>query len=186
MEKKIIKMTRAAIMVALACALSFFKVIELANGGSVTLGSMVPIILISYLVDFKWAVFTSFVYSLLQMLLQGIAVPPTQNFFYYMLVIMLDYIIAFTVLGLAGGITKKLKNINVKVISGTVVVVMLRFICHLLSGILIWGVYAPEGQSVFYYSLIYNGSYMLCELVITVIIMTLIANTSFFKKEFKR
>lgn len=185
MEKKTINLTRAAIMVALACALSFFKIIELANGGSITLGSMVPIILISYILNSKWALFTSFVYALLQMLLQGIATPPTQNFIYYLLVIMLDYVIAFTVLGLAGPITRKIKNVSLKVILGTVSVVVLRFICHLLSGILIWGVYAPEGQSVFLYSFIYNGSYMLGELIITVVIMALISNVKFFKNQIR-
>ena len=183
MEKKTVNLTRAAIMIALASALSFFKIIELANGGSITLGSMVPIILVSYILSPKWAIFTSFVYSLLQMLLQGIAAPPTQNFLYYLLVIMLDYVIAFTVLGLAGILTGKIKNVSLKVIVGTVMVIILRFLCHLLSGIMIWGVYAPEGQSVFCYSLIYNGSYILGELIITVVIMTLISNIKFFKEK---
>ena len=185
MNKKIFNLTRASVMIALAAALSFFKVFELGNGGSVTLGSMVPIILISFILDFKWGILTAFVYSLLQMLLQGIAAPPVESFVWYFLVICLDYIFAFTVLGLAGGITRTIKNINVKVITGTVFVVTLRFLCHLLSGIIIWGVYAPEGQSVFVYSLIYNGSYMLGELIITMTIMILISNIKYFKNMIK-
>ena len=184
MEKKTTtQLTRTGIMIALACALSFFKVIELANGGSVTLGSMVPIILISYTLDFKKAILTSFCYSLTQMLFTGIAVPPTENFFYYMLVIMLDYVIAFSVLGLAGPVTRKIKNTVIKVISGSVIAVALRILFHFLSGILIWGVYAPEGQSVYIYSLVYNASYMIPELVLTVLIMILLSKTRFFKKE---
>lgn len=185
MKQKTRTMTRAAIMIALATTLSFFKVMDLPTGGSITLGSMIPIILISYMMDFKGAILTSFVYSLLQMMLQGIATPPTENFIWYMLVILLDYVIAYTVLGLAGALTRKISNITIKVISGSVIVLILRFICHFISGILIWGVYAPEGQSVYLYSLLYNGSYMLGELIITVIIMSLIANTSFIKKEIK-
>ncbi len=185
MNKKIFNLTRASVMIALATALSFFKVFELGNGGSVTLGSMVPIILVSFILDFKWGILTSFVYSLIQMLLQGVAAPPVENFLWYFLVVTLDYIIAFTVLGFAGGITRKINNINVKVITGTVLVVILRFLCHLLSGIIIWGVYAPEGQSVFVYSLLYNGSYMLGELIITVTIMMLISNIKFFKSMMK-
>ncbi len=185
MNKKIFNLTRASVMIALASALSFFKIFELGNGGSITLGSMVPIILISFILDFKWGVLTAFVYSLLQMLLHGIATPPVQSFLWYLLVIALDYIVAFSVLGFAGGITGKIKNKNVKVTAGTVIVVILRFICHLMSGIIIWGVYAPEGQNVFMYSLLYNGSYMLGELIITTVIMTLIANIKYFKNMIK-
>ena len=185
MNKKILNLTRASVMIALAVALSFFKLFELGNGGSVTLGSMVPIILASFILDFKFGFLTSFVYAILQMLLQGVAAPPVESFSWYLLVIMLDYILAFTVLGLAGVITVKIKNKNLKVITGTFVVVGLRFLCHLLSGIIIWGVYAPEGQSIFVYSLLYNGSYMLGELIVTLAIMTLISNITYFKNMIK-
>ena len=79
---------------------------------------------------------------------------------------MLDYVVAYTVLGLGKTFSAFIKNKTAKLITGTFVVVFLRFVCHFLSGILIWNVYAPEGQSAFLYSLIYNGSYMGIELII--------------------
>ena len=163
-------------MVALATALSFFKVITLPNGGSITAGSMVPVILIPFMVDRKWGIISAVLYSLLQMILQGIAVPPVNSFFYYILVIFLDYILAYSVLGLSACFSFGIKNKKIKIISGSAIVVILRFICHLISGIVIWGVYAPEGQSVFLYSLLYNGSYMLGELIITVVVMFFISD----------
>lgn len=181
MNKKIFYLTRASVMVALSVALSFFKIIELPNGGSVTFGSMVPVILISFILDKKWGILSGLIYSLIQMLLQGIAAPPTQNFLFYMLVILLDYVIAFTVLGMAGIVSSPVREKTAKVIFGTTVVVVLRFICHLLSGVIIWGVYAPEGQNVWLYSFLYNGSYMGIELVITVAIMSVISKINYFK-----
>ena len=55
------------------------------------------------------------------------------------------------------------------------VVTTLRYICHIMSGILIWGVYAPEGQSVLAYSLVYNGTYMVPEIIITTIVLAIIS-----------
>ncbi|MBE7020272.1 MAG: energy-coupled thiamine transporter ThiT [Ruminococcaceae bacterium] len=185
MNSKLSNITRSAVMIALAATLSFFKILEFGNGGSVTMGSMVPVILVSFMLEFKWGVITSFVYSLLQMLLQGIAAPPVESFFWYFLVILLDYILAFTVLGFAGYITSGIRNKRIRIIFGTVTVVLMRFICHLLSGIIIWGVYAPEGQSVLVYSLLYNGSYMLGELIVTVIVMLFISNIKYFDNMIK-
>lgn len=185
MNTKTFNLTRASIMIALACALSFFKILELGNGGSVTMGSMVPIILISFILDKRWGIATGVIYSLTQMLLQGVAAPPTEDFLNYMLVILLDYVLAFSVLGMAGTISSFIKNKCFKVIFGTTMVIFLRFVCHFLSGIIIWDVYAPEGQSVFLYSLLYNGSYMLIEFIITLTVMFLISNLTYFKNLIK-
>jgi thiamine transporter len=57
----------------------------------------------------------------------------------------------------------------------TAAVIFLRFICHFVSGMVIWGAYAPEGQNAAIYSLVYNGSYMGIELVITTILSVLIS-----------
>lgn len=168
------KLTLSAIMVALASVLSMISVYRLANGGSVTLASMVPIILISYLYDVKWSVLTALVYAILQMIM-GFYPPPTNDVVSYFLVVMLDYILAFGSLGLAGAFFKMLgKNKIAITLSGAIVVIM-RFICHFLSGIIIWDVLAPEGQSVYWYSLTYNGSYMGLELIVTVAVLSLLS-----------
>ena len=162
-------------MVAVATVLSMIPLIRLPQEGTVTLASMAPIILFSFSADLKYALITSFVYSLIQMMLGGIA-PPAENFLSYIAVILLDYVIAFTVLGFAGSIKRRFKNGYIGACTGAITVTFARFVCHFLSGILIWSVYAPEGQSAALYSLIYNGSYMGIEIIITTIVATLLAN----------
>ena len=88
---------------------------------------------------------------------------------------MLDYVLAFTVLGAANlfaAIFKKFKVVGYAV--GAVAVGILRFLCSFVSGIVLWGEYAPEGTPVWIYSLLYNGSYMLPNTVISVVAIVLI------------
>ena len=169
------KITTGALMVAVATVLSMIPLVRLPQEGTVTLASMAPIILFSFSANLKYALITSFVYSLIQMMLGGIA-PPAETFLSYIAVILLDYVIAFTVLGFAGSIKRKFKNKYIGAGISSFAVTFARFICHLLSGMLIWSVYAPEGQSAALYSLIYNGSYMGIEIIITTIVATLLAN----------
>jgi len=178
------KLTQGAMMVALATALSFFAVFKLPNGGSITVASMVPIILFSYFWDIKWGILTAIAYAGIQMIF-GFYPPPTQDMLSFVLVILLDYIVAFGVLGLAGTISKIFKNKTSAFVGGTIIVVFMRFLCHFISGIIIWNVYAPEGQPAWLYSLLYNGSYMLGELVVSVIVMLMLSkyiDLSKFKK----
>ena len=158
-------LTESALLVALATVLSLYAVIKLPYGGSATIGSMIPIILISLNYPFGWSVMAAFAYSLIQMMI-GFYAPPVGTIGYYALVILLDYVLAFTVLCLAGPINKALNQawpVRVRLMTAALICFFLRFICHYLSGIIIWGVYAPPDQPVWLYSLLYNGSYMLCE-----------------------
>ena len=174
------KLTFCAIMIALATALSFVKFFEMPQGGSVTLASMLTIILISYKCDLKWALTSSIIYGVIQ-LLQGIAYVPA-DIGGAILCILLDYVVAFGVLGLAGTFGKLFKNPYVKIIGGTAIAIALRFVCHFLSGILIWASYAEgTGLSPAVYSLTYNGSFLLVEFAITVAIT--IALSHFILKE---
>ena len=170
MQNNTKKLSLSAVMLALATVLSLVKIFELPNSGSITAASMLPVIIVSYLYDFKWSLFVAFTYSLLQMLC-GFFPPPTRDVFSFFAVIMLDYVLAFTVLGAAGQLSKKIKNVKIKYTAGAAAVIFARFICHLISGIIIWKVYAPEGQSPFVYSLLYNGSFMGIEFIITVILI---------------
>ena len=167
------KITTGALMVALATVLSMIALLRMPQGGTVTAVSMAPVIIFSFTSDLRYSLITAFVYSLIQMMIGGVA-PPAENFISYMAVILLDYVIAFTVLGFAGSIKRKFKNVYIGASIGTLIVTLVRFVCHFLSGILIWGVYAPEGQPVALYSLVYNGSYIAVEIVITVVAATLL------------
>ncbi len=174
MKQNTRRLTESAIMIALASVLSVIVLFQLPQGGTITPASMVPIILISMKYDVKWSMITSLVYAGIQMLL-GFYAPPTPNFINFLLVILLDYVIAFGVLGLAGTFGRAFKNPVGRIIFGSTVVIALRFLCHFLSGIIIWNSYAPAGQPVWLYSLGYNGSYMLGELIVSVIVVAVLS-----------
>lgn len=162
------KLTLAGMLIALATVLSLIKIFDMPYGGSVTAGSMVPIIIFSMMSDIKWSITQAVVYSLVQLLL-GWYAPPAQTFTSFAAVILLDYVIAFGGLGLAGPIARRLGGGRVATAAGALSVMFIRFLCHFLSGILIWSSLAPEGQPVWLYSLLYNGGYMLGETVVTVV-----------------
>lgn len=169
--KKTQKLAECAVMLALATALSYVTVLKLPMGGSITAFSQVPIVIIGYRHGYKWGLGTGFVYGLLQMLLQGLG-----NFAYvsgivaYLILMLMDYFLAFTALGLGGAIfsNSKLKA-PIAIGLGAAVGSAIRFACHFISGVTIWGDYAGGWQNVWVYSLTYNGSYMLAECIVTVI-----------------
>lgn len=158
-------LVECAIMVALAFVLSLSKLFELPFGGSVTLLSMLPICLVSIRHGIGWGLGTAFVYSATQALVSGATgwgLTPAV----LILCFLLDYILAFTVLGLAGLFRKRGMA---GCLFGIALVCALRFLCHYISGVTLWGSMAPEGMSPYLYSLLYNGGFMLPETVLTVI-----------------
>jgi len=163
------KLTECAAMIALSSVLSLVCIYQAPYGGKVTLGSMVPLVLVcAHIKEFKWGFFACLSYSLVQMLLE-FAVPPAATVGSFFAVVLLDYIFAFTVISLVNPILKLLKNQIVGVGIGAAIVLFFRFLCHFMTGILIWEAYAPSGQPVWLYSLIYNSGYMVPEIVITVV-----------------
>ena len=175
-KKYVYKLTLSAIFVALATVLSLIKVVKMPLGGSVTLLSMLPIVMISVLLGLKWGFGSAFVYSRIQLVL-GIALDGLLGWGLtpVMLVgtILLDYIVAFTVLGIAGIFAKKG---YVGICGGTALAVALRFVSHFLSGFIIFKNLEQFELfgSVFtnhpvLYSLAYNGMYMLPELILTTV-----------------
>ena len=165
-------LVECALMIALGTVLANIKIYGLANGGSVTLFSMVPFILVSFRHGAKWGLFTGFVNSLLQMLL-GFYAPPAPGLLPLVGMILLDYVLAFTLLGLACVFAKPFKNRLLGVAVGTAIVCLIRFLCSFLSGVLIWG-NLNEGLPEWVYSLTYNGSYMLPETILSVVAVVLL------------
>lgn len=166
-KKKIYSLTLSAVFIALATALSLIKVYELPLGGSVTLLSMLPIVAVSCMLGIKWGFAAAFVYSLIQLLFGVMGGLFAWGLTPRSLVgaIILDYILPFTLLGLGGIFAKKG---SLGIVAGTALALVARFLCHLLSGAIIFDIWC-EWESVWFYSLCYNGSYMLPELIITVI-----------------
>lgn len=178
------RLTETAIMIALATGLSYVTIFKLPMGGSITLFSQVPIMIIGYRYGWKWGACTGVIHGILQMLLQGLG-----NFAYvkgigaYLILIFADYVLAFMALGIGGGLFKKLKNQTLALGLGAFVGSLLRFICHFVSGVTIWGEYADGWKAVWIYSLAYNGSYMAAEAVISVIGVVLLSLVLDFNKE---
>mgnify|MGYP002731853870 FL=1 len=161
-------LAESAIMLALAVILNEFTPIKFPFGGSVTFFSQLPILIIGYRYGIKQGLLTGFAAGIINMLF-GL-----KNFSYvtgitgYLILVLADYVVAFSVLGLGGMFKKKIKNQALSLAAAGAVVSVLRFICHYISGVTIWSGYA-DGQPVWLYSLTYNGGYMLPELILTVI-----------------
>ena len=170
-------LVECAVMIALATVLSIIKVYEAPLGGSVTLFSMVPIIVIAFRHNIKWAMGSAFVYSVLQLLLGLGSVAYVPTVVGIVLCILFDYTVAFTLLGLAGLFKKIKADILVQVILGSLFVCILRYTAHVVSGAVVWYEITKLGGwnelvsqvSMWPYSLIYNAQYMLPETIITVI-----------------
>lgn len=173
MSNKTKVLVEGAVMVALATVLSYIRVFKLPWGGSITLLSMLPIALFSIRRGLKSGFMASFAFALIQFA-QGIG----DGLFGWgltagMLIacIVLDYLGAFTVLGIAGIFRK---NGIAGWIAGIAVAVGLRFVCHFLSGVVIWGSFGQlwdtfYTENTWLYSFVYNACYMLPELIFTII-----------------
>ena len=180
-------LTECAVMLALSFALSYAKLFEMPMGGSVTVASMLPIMLISVKYGVKVGLSTSFLYSLTQ-LMQAFA---SANVFPYCetgttlaVCILFDYVVPFTVLGLAGIFlkVKVFKNVEMNVYCGIVGAVALRFACHFITGVAIWGQWAPEGMGKFLYSFLYNAGFLSVDFLICIVCAVLIFRRSELRK----
>jgi len=170
-NSKTLALVEGAIMVALSTVLSFIRVYKLPWGGSITLLSMLPIAVYSIRRGIKAGLGAAFVFSLVQFI-QGV----TDGLFGWgltpvMLVscILLDYILAYTVLGFAGIFRNKGA---VGKLFGTMFSLFLRFACHFCSGVIIWKSFGAlwdgfSTDNTYLYSFLYNGSYMLPEMIFT-------------------
>ena len=169
-------LVECALMIAVGTVLSNIKFFTLPNGGSVTLLSMLPFVLVSFRHGVKWGVFTGFVNGCLQMLM-GFYPPPAPSVLSFAGEVLLDYVLAFMALGTAEFFAHGFKNRMAGVAVGTFVAGFLRFLCSFLSGVLIWG-NLSEGIGAWTYSLVYNGSYMLPETLITMVAAVLLCRVA--------
>lgn len=179
-------LTECAIMIALATVLSLIEIYKAPFGGSVTLLSMAPIILLSIRHGVKTGLAGAFVYSVLQLVLgiSNVAWVPSAGG--KLLCILFDYTLAFTVLGFAGMfrqvklVKNETANLIITSLLGTLLVCLARFACHILSGAVIWYAldlewYADDPTHIVHkygawmFSLIYNGTFMIPEIVETCI-----------------
>ena len=150
----------SVVFIALASVLSYIKFFNLPQGGSVTAGSMVPILWLAIRRGPKVGLFGATVYGIVQFALEP-------YYIFDLFQVLLDYPIAFGLLGIAGFFQKRQ-------FIGASLGITGRFIAHFLSGIIFFSQYAPEGMHPAIYSAVYNGGYLLVELVISIYIFYLL------------
>jgi thiamine transporter len=141
----------AAISIALAFALSYIRLFRMPQGGSITLVSMLPIMLYSYMFGTKKGICAGMIFGLLQAIQDPWIIHPAQ--------FLLDYPIAFSAVGLAG-IIKEVKLFEskpvVSFILGGIIAGTIRYLCHVLSGIFAFSCYAFEGFGAVEWGFLYN------------------------------
>lgn len=150
--------THIGIALALSVILSFIKFAHLPFGGSTTLGSMVPIIFLALVYGPEVGFLSGFVYGLLNLIIDPYIVHPVQ--------LLLDYPFAYMCLGLAGYFRNQKYIAPIAAIGG-------RFIFHFLSGVIFFASDAGS-QPVVLYSLVYNASYLVPELIITLVVIAVL------------
>ncbi len=169
------KLVEGALMVALAFVLAAIPFFQMPWGGSVTFISTLPIIVMSLRHGGKWGVATAAVYGFTQMLYGFQNVLAAKYIWAMVLCALLDYLIAYTVIGFVGPIARRFKNATVGITVGIVATGLVRLLCSFLSGVLIWGGWAPEGMSVWYYSLAYNAGWCLPDVALVLVAALLLS-----------
>ncbi len=162
------KITTCAIMIALATVLNvvsglipFFRMLQ---GGSVVLMSTMIIMLLGIKYGYKTGLLVGFVYGLINFLLSPYSMHP--------MALILDYFLAFMVFGLGTLFVGKKVTLP-KVLVAYFICDMLRLACHFASGVIFYEQYAPVGQSVYYYSFVYNATYIIPEFVLNAVVVAI-------------
>ncbi|MDU5149641.1 energy-coupled thiamine transporter ThiT [uncultured Anaerococcus sp.] len=163
-------LVEGGLCIALSFVLGYIKLFSMPQGGSVTAGEMIPIIIFALRHGNLPGIVVGALYGFVQMLFGGSIFHPVQA--------ILDYPVAFGVLGLAGLFSSEFEKTKkiLPVIKGASLGIVLRMIAHTLTGAIFFASYAPEGQNPWAYSIIYNASYLVVEFAITIVIIYLLRN----------
>lgn len=169
-----------AMLIGLGTALSLIRW-QMPMGGEITLLSMLPIAIISIEYGIGWGLVGAFVYSLIQLGMQfGLVAGWGLSAAAFIGCLALDYILAYTSIGLSGLFRKKGV---VGICLGIFIALFVRFCFHLVSGTIIFGEWMPEGWSnPLLYAVCYNGLFMLPEFVLTTIGAVILFKTPSFNK----
>ena len=205
--KKTKRLTESAMMIAIAVVLELVgKMVfpPMPFGGQLTLVSMLPIVLVSYRHGVRWGLTTGLCYSLVQMALGAGTVTAAFQPGYFgdgtmlgraILMCLLDYVLAYSALGLGGCFRNLMKSKSAALAAGSVVALGARYVTHILSGYIlfagwaewfftqegfpVWGAALVEALSPqalgWIYSIVYNGMYMIPEMILTAAAAFLVA-----------
>ncbi len=206
-KQNTLRLVETGIMLAIATVLSVIQPFQLPFGGGITIVSMLPVVLLSYRHGVKWGLFSGLIYSLLQTAVgfgtvKGFFVPEDYALAAGIGIVLLDYVLAYTVLGF-GGAFRKLKPLPALLL-GTALALLLRYAVHIISGAVFFGAWAEWffTQEGFYgiggtiverfsgaglaviYSVFYNGLYMLPELLLTCIAAAAVSRIPYLVKKY--
>lgn len=148
-----------SLMLAFAIVLQYLSIYHFPQGGAVTFGGMIPLILISFRYGVGVGALAGFVFGLINILQDPFILHPIQ--------VLFDYPLPFMAMGLAGIFSDK-------TISSALLAFAGRFICHFISGVVFFASYAPEGMSPIIYSLTANATYMIPETLICLVILKIL------------
>ena len=153
------QLTYCSMALALAVVCSQIKLFRLPTGGSITLFSMLFVVLIGYWYGPVVGLLAGVTYGLLRLILGPYIVSLPQ--------MLVDYPLAFGALGISGFFSDKKNGLLI----GYIAAVLGRFFFAVLSGVILFGMYAPEGMNPLVYSISYNGFYLCAEGLLTLILL---------------
>ena len=176
-------LAECSIMIALSTVLSIFKVFEMPYGGSITLASMLPIVIIAHRYGAGYGFSAALVTSVIQALLG------MKNFSYFTTPISIialgvfDYVLAFGVFGIVGFFKKKIRSQSLAATVGALIASVLRYLCHVISGATVWAGLSIPTEAATLYSLSYNATYMVPETIILVLATAYITSSLDFTRK---
>ncbi len=154
----------AGVCIAMSYALSYLIIVDMPQGGSITIASLLPLMLYAYMFGTKKGVLAGAIYGLMQAIQDPYIIHPAQ--------FLLDYPVAFACIGLAGIFSnnKIFENIpQLQFALGAIVAGLCRFVMHFFSGVFAFGAFAG-GENVYLYSLGYQAGYVLPDIAIVVVV----------------
>ena len=176
------KLIECALLIAIATVLSLIKLVDLPYGGSITAASMVPMVIIAYRHGLGWGIGSGVVYGIIQQLTGLNTLSYATTWMAVVAIILLDYVVAFAVTGLGGIFKGRLNGGGLEVAIGCFIVCFLRYLCHVLSGATVWAGISIPTAAALSYSFVYNATYMIPEMIATVVAGYYIASTVDFDK----
>lgn len=163
------KLVYGGICISISFILSYIRLFHLPQGGSITPASMFPLVLYSMIFGPVAGIIAGVAYGFLQLIQDMCVVNIAQ--------LLLDYPLAFACIGLSGLAPSAIKNIHLRTALAMTIGFFGRGAMHVISGALFFREYAPEGMNPFIYSLTYNGTMILGELIIALILAMILVST---------
>ncbi len=173
-------LVESAIMIAIATVLNeFTKVIPMPFGGGVTICSMLPLVILSFRFGWKRGTISALAFSLLQLVFGLDNVAYATGALMAAGIILLDYIVPYTAIGLAGAFQSADRSTATDYVLAIIVTFTIRLACHFITGWWIWDALWPNefGLAAPVYSIAYNGCYMVGEMVLSSVVAVALCKT---------